>query len=217
MSFDVLEHRLNALIDKSDKQKIYDPFQILPKIQLDLSKRVAASRQLYELLQRQRQEKQHQQRLQQARKQQYQERAKAHEAVDKAAQALYKAEELFRLAAVHKGQELFMLAEKLRDEAREEYKLASDSYQKLLNKSFEPGHILYDEYNFATVPMGLPDQCGLCGKTFYNYGDYEQHSKKCTGKSEQDKQIQQQVALRPGGRLYYQALQDFNARLNPNP
>lgn len=114
MSFDVLEHRLNAVIDKSDKQKIYDPFQILPKIQLDLSKRVAASRQLYELLQQQRQERQHQQRLQQ-----YQERAKGREAVDKAAQALHKAEELFRLAAVHKGQELFMLAQKLRDEAPE--------------------------------------------------------------------------------------------------
>lgn len=199
MSYDVLEHRLNALIDPSDKQKIYDPYQIIPKIQQDLSKRVAASRQLYEL----RQEKQHQQRLQQARKQQHQERAKAYEAKVNAAQALHKTEELFRLAAVHKGQELFMLAEKLRDEARGEYKLASDSYQKLLNKFYEPGHILYDD-NFAPRTMGLTDQCGLCGKIFFNYGDYEQHAKKCTGKSQQDKQkkrnvlkqIQQKVPFR---------------------
>lgn len=191
MSIDVLK-RLNELIDPLDKQKIYDPYQIIPKMQKDLSKRLAVNRELYELLQQKQQEKQHLQKVERAGIQRDRKRQKA-------SQDLLIAKELF-------------------DKTHEQYKLALETYNELF-KFPEPDDILH-EYYYVPRNSAMDLRCDKCGKTFNEYGKYYKHENKCTGKSEQDKQKKrmvlkqiQQVALRPGGRLYYQALQDFNSRI----
>jgi hypothetical protein len=118
-------------------------------------------------------------------------------------------------------------------------KINQELYYAARDRHYERFPVEQEDESDVERRPALWIQCETCGKG-YEYRDFIDHRNTCIGhpypqpritelqlaaqieKRKQDnrrkflKQIQQ-VALRPGGWLYQQALQDFNARLYSNP